>query len=129
MRIPLGLACALVLAGAGCTRTVEPDPVPEFLITPIVIERVDVRVLETSPPQAVAHVEGVIGDGCSELNSQRQVRDGNTVTITVLGQRPPHAICTQIAKIYREDIPLEGVFPPGQYVLNVNGVARTFSTQ
>src|SRR5690348_1059828 len=107
MRIPLGLACALVLSGAGCTRTVEPDPVPEFLITPIVIERVDVRVLETSPPQAVAHVEGVIGDGCSALNSQRQVRDGNTVTITVLGQRPPHAICTQIAKIYREDIPLE----------------------
>ena len=129
MRIPLGLAgaFALVLAGSGCA--VEPDPVPQFLITPIVIERVDVRVLETSPPQATAHVEGVIGDGCSELNSQRQVRDGNTVTITELGQRPPHAICTQIAKIYREDIPLEGVFPPGQYVLNVNAVARTFSTQ
>jgi hypothetical protein len=121
-------AIALGLCAGGCS-TVEPDPVPQFLITPIQIERVDVRILESSPPQATAHVEGVIGDGCTELNSERQVRSGSTVTITVLAQRPPNAICTQVAKLYRKDIPLEGAFPPGPYILSVNGVEKAFTTQ
>lgn len=120
---------ALGVATWGCSGSVEPDPVPQFLIAPIQIDRVDVRVLESSPPQVTALVEGVIGDGCSELNSERQARSGSTVTITVLGQRPPNAICTQIAKLYRKEIPLEGAYPPGQYVLSVNGVEKTFTTQ
>ena len=122
-------AIALGLAAGGCSSAVAPNPLPELVIMPIHINRVDVQILESVPPRASAHVEGVIGDGCAELNSESQARFGNTVTITILSQRPRKGICPQIAKLYRKDIPLEGTFPPGDWLLRVNGVDYTFVTQ
>ena len=121
-------AIALGLAAGGCSSAVAPNPLPELQIMPIHINRVDVQILESFPPRVTAHVEGVF-DGCAELNSERQVRFGNTVTITILSQRPRKAICGQTAKFYRKDIPLEGTFPPGDWLLRVNGVDYTFVTQ
>ena len=119
---------SLFLAGllsAGCSNTVAPD----LLIEPIQIVSVDVQILESFPPQAVAEVSGILGDGCSEFHSLEQVRTGNTVTITILRQRPRDAICTQIAKLYDEDIRLTGVYPPGDYLLSVNGFEKPFVTE
>ena len=99
------------------------------LVEPIQIDSVDVRILESSPPQAVAHVQGFLGDGCSEFHSLSQSRSGSTITLTILRQRPRDAICTQIAKLYDADIPLEGQYPPGRYVLRVNGVEKAFTTE
>jgi hypothetical protein len=112
-------------AAAACASPTGLDPV----IGQIQIERVDVRILESAPPQAVAHVEGVIGDGCTELHSVEQQRSGSTVTITILNTRPREAICTMIAKLYKADIPLEGSYPPGQYVVRVNGLEHSFRTE
>ena len=116
-----GLATA---AAAGCSSPTD----PELVIGQIQIERVDVRILESFPPQAVAHVEGVLGDGCTEFHSLEQRRSGNTVTVTILNTRPREAICTMIAKLYKADIPLEGQYPPGQYVVRVNGLENAFRT-
>jgi hypothetical protein len=102
---------------------------PEVEVTPIQIESVDVLVQETSPPRAAAHVRGVIGDGCSELHSVEQERSGDVVTLTILRERPIDAVCTQIARLYDETIPLEGTFPPGQYVLRVNSTETPFTTE
>jgi hypothetical protein len=114
-----------LLATAACSGSTENDMVVE----PITIESVDVLILESSPPQATARIKGVIGDGCSELHSEVQRRASDTVTITVLRQRPKEAICTQIAKLYDQTIRLEGTFPPGRYTLRVNSVEKTFTTQ
>ena len=113
------------LLGAACSNPASPDVVVE----PIQVDRVDVLILESSPPQASAHVLGVVGDGCASLHSVRQERSGNTVTVTILRQRPRMAVCTQIALLYDEVIPLDGQYPPGAYVVRVNGVERTFATQ
>jgi hypothetical protein len=121
-RVLLGLA--VLLTGA-CGQHQSPDSVLE----PITIESVDIRILESSPPRAVAHVKGVIGDGCSELHSVTQSRDGSTVTVTILRERARDAICTQIAKLYEADIPLEGQYPPGRYLLRVNGFEKPFITE
>lgn len=118
-----GLLLLLLAFGCGGSPT-EGD----LSIDPISIDSVDVLVLESSPPQASAHVKGVIGDGCSELHSVSQSRSGATVTVTILRQRPRDAICTQIARLYDEVIRLEGTYPPGRYVVRVNGVERTFTT-
>jgi hypothetical protein len=99
------------------------------LVEPIQIDGVEVLILESAPPQAQAHVTGVIGDGCAELDSVTQSRSGNTVTVTILRTRPREAVCTQIAKLYDETIPLEGTFPAGEYVLKVNDFSTTFTTQ
>jgi len=120
--VAIGLAASL---GAACSNPASPDVVVE----PIQIDRVDVRIMESSPPQATAHVEGIVGDGCASLHSLQQSRSGNTVTVTILRRRPAAAVCTQIAILYNADIPLPGQYPPGKYVLRVNDVERTFTTE
>ena len=50
------------------------------------------------------------------------------MTVTILRERPREAVCTQIAKLYDDVIRLEGQFPPGDYLLRVNSVEKTFST-
>jgi hypothetical protein len=117
----IGLAAASWVA---CSTPAQPDPVVE----PISIDSVDVRILETAPPQAVAHVKGLLGDGCSEFHSLSQARSGSTVTVTILRQRPRKAICTQIAKLYEADVPLQGQYPPGRYLLRVNSFEKVFTT-
>jgi hypothetical protein len=34
-----------------------------------------------------------------------------------------------MARLYDETIPLEGTFPPGRYVLRVNGTETSFATE
>lgn len=49
------------------------------------------------------------------------------MTLSIYSTRPPDAICTQIAKLYDATLALTtGPFPPGPYVLRVNGVEKTF---
>ncbi|HEX9725060.1 MAG TPA: hypothetical protein VGC53_12340 [Vicinamibacteria bacterium] len=122
----LSIGLAAVLA---CAYQSNPTGADDLLVEPIQVESVDVLILESFPPQAVAHVRGILGDGCSEFHSLRQERSGNIVTVTILRQRPRNAICTQIGKLYEENIPLEGWYPPGRYVLRVNEVVKRFTTE
>jgi hypothetical protein len=124
-RLAVVQAAIFVAGTVACSSATAPDT----LVGQVQIERVDVRILESAPPQAVAHVEGVLGDGCTEFHSLEQQRSGNVVVVTILNRRPREAICTMIAKLYKEDIPLQGGFPPGQYLVRVNGVERAFRTE
>jgi len=121
----VGLSAASAVACGHSDRATNPD----VTIDPIQIDSVDVQVQESSPPRAAARVQGVIGDGCSTLHSVEQERSGSTVTLTILRERPIDAICTQIARLYDETIPLEGTFSPGRYVLRVNDVETAFTTE
>ena len=123
VQLPVGIALCAALAG--CGSPAEPD----LLVEPIQIDSVDVLVQESSPPTASARVRGVVGDGCSEIHSVRQERSDVTVTLAILRERPRNAVCTQIARLYDERIPLQGSFPPGDYVLRVNDFVRPFSTR
>jgi hypothetical protein len=69
----------------------------------------------------------VVGDGCTELSGVTTARSGNSVTVTILSTRPEEAICIQIARLYDATLALPGDFPPGQYVLRVNSVEKTFA--
>lgn len=113
---------------ATCSGRPSPAGADDLLVEPIAIESVEVSVLESFPPQAVAHVRGVLGDGCSELHSVRQERTDHAVTVTILRERPRDAICIQIARMYDESIRLEGTYPSGEYVLHVNDFVTRFRT-
>jgi hypothetical protein len=126
-RGPLRLAGIFMALGLAACSPAGPDS--DLLIEPIQIESVEVLILESSPPQASSHVRGILGDGCSGLHSVGQQRSGNIVTVTILRERPRHAICIQIAKLYDDVIRLEGSFPPGVYQLRVNAFETTFTTQ
>lgn len=118
----LSLVFAGALVAAGCASApADPSPV----VSPIQITSVEVLLLESLPVQGLAHVTGVIGDGCSTLLSETVDREGNEITVTILRERPADAICTQIALLYDERIPL-GELAPGDYVLRVNDVVEPF---
>jgi hypothetical protein len=96
-------------------------------IEPIQIYQVEVRIAESFPVQVFAHVTGVIGDGCSSVLPVEQKREGSTITLTINRQRRTEGMCTEIAKLYDENIRLEGDFPAGAYTLKVNAVTQTFT--
>jgi hypothetical protein len=121
----LSAAALVVAALVGCA---SPSPVaPDLLIEPIQIESVEVLVTASASPPVVAHVRGVVGDGCSTLHSVSQARTGSSITITILRQRPRDAICTQIARLYDEMLRVEGPFVRGSYLLRVNDLERAFT--
>jgi hypothetical protein len=117
--IVLGVVAA---AGNACSSTAPTPPPPRIIARPIQVDSVEVAL---APPSA--HVRGVIGDGCTELSGVSIARSENNVTVTIFGTRPEGAICIQIAKLYDATLALPGDFPPGQYVLRVNSVEKTFS--
>lgn len=132
----LMFALSVLLAACAPATQVSPLPGPEspiqppardVTIGPIQIDQVEVRIAESFPVQVFAHVTGFIGDGCSSALPVEQKREGNTITLTINRQRPTDAICTQIAKIFDENIRLAGDFPPGEYTLKVNTVTQTFT--
>jgi hypothetical protein len=123
----------LVLALVGCDTAAPPSgpptgpSQPAVVISPIQIDSVVlVRGLETASGLGV-HVQGIVGDGCSELLPIRQLREGSVVLISIERQRPRDAVCTQIAKLYDDVIALEGDFPPGAYTVRVNSTELAFS--
>lgn len=122
--LSLVMAC---LAAPLLTRCGGTPGSPDLIIEPIHIDSVEVGVGASVPVAVEVHVQGVVGDGCSVVHSVRQERSGSTVSITILRERPKDAICTQEARLYVERIPLEGVFPPGSYLVRVNDVERAFT--
>ena len=129
------LTLSILLAACAPAASVSPLPAPaspvqpparDMLIEPIQIDQVEVRVAESFPVQVFVHVTGVIGDGCSSVLPVEQKREGNTITLIINRQRPAEAMCTMIAKIYDENIRVDGNFPPGEYTLKVNSVTQTF---
>lgn len=125
------LGLLVLIAACAPTTSVSPLSAPErpMNIAPIQIDQVEIRLAESFPVQVFAHVRGVIGDGCSSVLPVTQQRDGNTITLSINRQRPADAICTQIAKLYEENIRLEGDFPAGEYVLKVNDVTQPFTVK
>jgi len=119
----IGVAVLIAVSGAGCDSPSTPAA-PRTIVRPIQIDSVDV-LLPSSPS---VHVRGVIGDGCTELGGITTRRGSeNDISITILSERPEGAICMQIAKLYDATLALPGDYPPGQYVLRVNSVEKTFS--
>ena len=111
------------LLAAGCSQPFS----DEWVVEPIHVDRVEVSLIETVPKQAAVRVVGVIGDSCATLHSVRQDRAENAVTVTISRQRPLLAVCAEIAIPYDDVIRLDGVVPPGAYVVRVNGVERAFT--
>jgi inhibitor of cysteine peptidase len=94
----------------------------------LIVESVDVRVMESFPVQVSALVKGRLRDECELLGETTQSRSDHIITVTIptfrdnVTERP----CIQETDAVEQDVRLEGAFPPGTYVVRVNGVERTF---
>jgi hypothetical protein len=126
VRLLGALVFSAAVAAFGCGSPAAPTP--RTIVGPIQVDSLEIVRGANSPSGLGVRVQGVIGDGCTELLPPiTQERDGTVVRIRILRQRPEEAICIQIAKLFDQVVPLMGDYPPGSYVVRVNGAELAFS--
>ena len=127
----IGLITLLVSACIPVGTPVAPAPTGTStapVATVAVVQSVEVQILESEPLQVNAIVRGQLPDaGCTIIASVDQVREGNTFKITLRTTTDPLALCAQTLTPFEQVIPLDVMnLPPGEYVVNVNGVEQSF---
>lgn len=136
--IILAASCVALLALSACgtgdpTATPPPNSTPTTPTQPNTtagiapVDSIDVKVLESKPPQAQATVKGYLPDPCTTLSSISQSRDGNTFTITLATARETGKACIEVIQPYEQAVTLDVAgLTPGTYTAIANGVSTTF---
>jgi hypothetical protein len=92
----------------------------------LTVQRIEVQVVRSAPPQAFVHVHGVVLNGCTTVGAIEQHRDDKAITVTI-STHTTGEVCTMIAQLVDEKVRLEGEFTTGSYTVNVNGVVVHFT--
>lgn len=97
---------------------------------PAPIDRLEVVLRESNPPQVSLKVTAGLPSGCAQKDSHSVSRAGDTITVTVLNTMPKgNPICTMIYGQYDLSIDLGSSFAPGTtYTVRVNDKTTTFKT-
>lgn len=98
---------------------------------PAPIDGLDVRVLESNPPQYMLSVRAGLPSGCAEKNRHELQQAGGAITVTVLNWMPTgNPPCTMIYGSYELNINLGSDFRRGTtYSVSVNDKRTTFIAQ
>ena len=126
---------ATVLATSCASSSVErapsspSSPGRQEVLAPI--DGLDVRVLESSPPQYMLNVRAGLPSGCAEKNRHETRRGADAITVTVLNWMPTGSPpCTMIYGSYELNINLGSDFRSGAtYSVSVNDKRTTFVAQ
>lgn len=126
------LAALSATACASVTDTLPLSPSPSgrhAVLAPI--DRLDVRILESSPPQYVLSVRAGLPSGCAEKNRHETERVAEAITVTVLNWMPTGSVpCTMIYGSYELNINVGSDFRPGTtYSVTVNDKRTAFVAQ
>jgi len=119
---------AFALAFGGDFGSVVPDG---RRIVPAPIDGLDVRVLESNPPQYVLSITAGLPSGCAKQHSHTVTRAGEIITVTVLNSMPAgNPICTMIYGSYGLSVNMGSDFRSGTtYTVQVNDRVTTFEAQ
>jgi hypothetical protein len=119
-----------VLAMARTGAGLLPQPAGRHTVA-APIDELDVRVLESSPPQYMLHVGAGLPSGCAKQDSHAVSRVGDTITVTVLNSLPNgDPPCTMIYGSYELNLNLGSDFLSGStYTVHVNDQVTTFRAQ
>jgi hypothetical protein len=123
----VGLSCGSGNGSPAASGGATPTTGGGSMITsPIPIQAVDIIEATSYPPQISVQAHGYIPDSCTKAREPEVKRDGTTITISIIGERPADQVCAQIATPYQKSIAL-GVLDPGSYNVTVNGVSKSFT--
>ena len=94
------------------------------------IDKVDVLVRESNPPQVTVKISAGLPGGCAKQDSYSVNRAGDTISITVLNTMPTgNPICTAIYGTYELNVDIGSNFALGNtYTVRVNDKTTTFKT-
>ncbi|MCK9485907.1 MAG: hypothetical protein M0R73_04285 [Dehalococcoidia bacterium] len=96
------------------------------------IERIDVIVRESFPPQYVLEITSGLPSGCAAFERTDVTREGNTFKVSVVNTVPaPDAdvACTMIYGYYDQSVLLEDIESGVEYTVDVNDKTLTFTGQ
>jgi LysM repeat protein len=128
---------ALILALAACAgsqppasgtpgQTVEPERVE--VLAPI--DRVEVLVAESWPPQYFLAVTSGLPNACVKFERYEVTREGDTIRVAVINSQPVGVPCEDVYGTVEHSIPLGSDLRAGTtYTVVVNDVTETFVTQ
>ena len=128
LRIFIAVTVLVLLAACGgSSETQDPDsesPVGEE----VTLAMVDSVTVEQRDNQFYAMVTGNYPDPCTSISSVEQIAEGNTISITLLTDRPADLMCAAVLAPFTIDILLTtGGLVPGEYSVIVNeGPSTTF---
>jgi hypothetical protein len=123
------------LSAAACASSIESIPSSpsssrrQEVLAPI--DGLEVRVLESSPPQYMVSVRAGLPGGWAEKNRFETRRAAEAIIVTVLNWMPADSPpCTMIYGSYELNINLGSDFRPGTtYTVNVNDKKTAFTAQ
>ena len=121
---------ALIASITGCASSPTAPNARIRALAPI--ERVDITVAESFPPQYFAAIRSVQPNACATFDGLESTRNGNAIAIQVWNLVPtnPDVACAQVIGTTEHNVALGTDFEPGQpYEVRVNDVIRTFTAQ
>ena len=132
----LALAAALALAAIALSAVAyaaaagRAPAAPDRRQVAAPIDKVDVLIRESNPPQVTAKIAVGLPSGCAKQDTYSVSRSGDTITISVLNTMPTgDPICTMIYGTYELNVELGSAFTVGTtYTLRVNDKTTTFKT-
>jgi heat shock protein HslJ/LysM repeat protein len=103
---------------------------PEMVEKLAPIDRVEILVAESFPPQYFVLVESGLPNGCVEFDRYEVTRDGDAIRVAVINLEPVGMECEDVYGTVEHNVPLGSDFDPGTtYTVLVNDVAETFVTE
>lgn len=120
----LASTVASSLACNAADSVTSPSPMPrEGLVT---VTSVSFIVATSFPAQVSARIQGTVPDGCTQVGTVSQSREGNVIVVTIRSQRPTDGPCTTALRDVTVDLRLDGAFVSGAYTVRINGADWTF---
>ncbi len=131
--IAIGLilsACAPVLRPASALDSPTTEPTAQTTARQAQVQSVDVRLLDTDPPQVNAVVRGNLSEACATLAPAQVSYSFNVFEINLYAVSPTDRGCAQISAPFETTMPLDvRDRPAGTYTVNANGVSAVFTLQ
>lgn len=120
------LTIGLVLSLGGCTCSSSVDDAG-LKITPAPIHVITINIADSTPPQVSVSIKAGLPDGCTTFHETIVERDGNTITISIMVERPKNTLCAEIYEYFDEDVYLGVDFVSGEtYIVKVNDKTEYF---
>jgi hypothetical protein len=104
----------------------------EYRFFPATVQTVNVRIAPITKENATVGVpvelliKGAFPDSCTELHDVTQEQAGNLISVNLQMRRPKGRVCATVLRPYRFYLSLDGAFPPGPYVVRLNGKSYPF---
>ncbi len=121
--IILLLVSSLILAACGGIESQENSSTTSG--TPAMVDGVSVDVKNN---HYYAAVNGNYPDSCTRISDVHQEIDGDTIRFILTTGKPADLMCAQMITPFTVDLLIEtGGLLPGEYTVDVNGIATTFT--